>query len=179
VNSGEKIKFRGDEFDKIYIKYLANERGVVSPFWLTASPEFVDLNLAKKRTIRRAVCALFDTPVLERLDIVGTARDLADPAGGDPFSGAHVASEVVYKWMVSFGSQSLPLIKVDVHFAGTYLQYWMNTDIPGAIASHDLLEVIRSWVERSTSVSCKVCFEQVTLPVPDVENSRREGCLYN
>jgi hypothetical protein len=172
VESDKTLRFKGDDFDRIYTKYLAKERDVRAFFWLTSMDEFINAHLGWKLARAKGVKHLmYEMPAPEGLDIVGAARLLLDDGDVEPFADGREIVTITYKLLMSFaGQEKLPMIKADICISNTTVQYWFYPSDPSQIDGlQTVLSTLEDLAARSSEVSCKVSFDQIALCVPPTD----------
>ncbi|HXI43159.1 MAG TPA: hypothetical protein VNH83_24470, partial [Bryobacteraceae bacterium] len=171
VDVQQRIKFIGDEFDKIYIKYLARERRVRSRFWSSSIGEFVATQLEMIPVIRKAALARFIAPARSGHDISGLITKLTTPDGKDPYEEQYLLTEMAYKWIVSRPqNEDFRLITLEITFAETTVSFWFDPEAGGGGNQDELLDRLNGLVSRSERTAWRASVHVVVVRSPGVES---------
>ena len=162
------ISFAGDDFDKIYAKYLAREKGIPLSFsafsverrWRTVLFDFIGM----KDRLRE----MFIYSTLPFVDILKVVHEIAaHETGRDVFVDSELLANELYLVMVEYQSETtIPVILINLSLPGLNLQSLYRAAKPSDLeALKEGMDLVTLLSERIENLGGNLTVERSEIPV--------------
>jgi AAA ATPase domain len=164
------ISFAGDDFDKIYVKYLAREKSIALDFslfpldlrWRNAVNEFIHLHLKDRLERMYFPSRLAFTDMFNIIHEMG-----ASPPGGDVFVDQERLSEELYRKMLEYQNKAtFPVLAIDLNLPWLNFQTFHYPSKPDDFeALEEGINLTRSLSEYAANVGGNLVVERWEFPI--------------